>query len=125
LGASVVAFTGADFCFSYDKKFHGWNSKYDDNLGNVMRVKDIFGNSVYTWKSYHNFKGWFEFVSLTVPGIYYNCSEGGTFGAYTEGNIRSVIQAPLKAFIRQMNMYHDEIKEQALNTKTEIKKLLF
>jgi hypothetical protein len=125
LGASVVAFTGADFCFSYDKKFHGWDSKYDEKLGTVMRVKDVFGNSVYTWKSYHNFKGWFEFISLTVPGIYYNCSEGGTFGAYLEGNIRSVIQAPLSAFIRQMNMYKDEIKEQALNTKTDIKKLLF
>ena len=124
LGASIVGFIGADFCFSYDKKFHAWDSKYDAKLGNVLRVKDVFGNSVYTWKSYHNFKGWFEYISLTVPGFYVNCSEGGTFGAYTEGNIRSVHQMPLKDFIRQMNMF-DEIREQAFDSKTKVKKLLF
>ena len=89
-----------------------------------MRVKDVFGNSVYTWKSYHNFKGWFEFVSLSVPGIYYNCSEGGTLGAYLEGNIRNIHQLPLKEFLRQFNMY-EEIKDQALNSKVVEKKLLF
>lgn len=124
LGASVIGFVGADFAFSYDKKFHGWDSKYDANLGHTLRVPDVFGNKVYTWKSYHNFKGWFEFVSMTVPGVYYNCSEGGTLGAYQEGNIRSIIQMPLKDFLRQMTMYN-EIEEQALNSKTEIKKLLF
>lgn len=124
LGASIVGFIGADFCFSYDKKFHAWNSKYDAKLGNVLRVKDVFGNSVYTWRSYYNFKGWFEYISLTVPGFYVNCSEGGTFGAYTEGNIRSVMQVPLKDFLKQLNIY-SEIKEQVLNPKTEVKKLLF
>ncbi len=124
LGASVVGFVGADFSFSYDKKFHGWASKYDSKLGNSMRVKDVFGNSVHTWKSYHNFKSWFEWVSLTVPGVYYNCSEGGTLGAYSEGNIRSIYQIQLKEFIRQMSMY-EEIKEQAINSKVIEKKLLF
>lgn len=124
LGASIIGFIGADFCFSYKKKFHGWDSKYDDKLGNVLRVKDVFGNSVYTWKSYHNFKGWFEFIALTIPGVYYNCSEGGTLGAYPEGNIRSIRQLPLKEFLRQMTMY-EEIKEQAINPKTKEKKLLF
>ncbi len=124
LGASAVGFLGADFCFSYDKKFHAWDSKYDAKLGHVMRVRDVFGIPVYTWKSYHNFKGWFEYISMTVPGMYFNCSEGGTLGAYMEGNIRSIQQISLKGFIRQMNMY-EEIEEQARNPKTEIKKLLF
>ena len=124
MGASIVGFIGADFCFSYEKKFHAWESKYDAKLGNVMRVKDVFGNSVYTWKSYYNFKGWFEFITLTVPGVYYNCSEGGTFGAYLEGNIRSVHQLPLKDFLRQITMY-SEIKEQSFNPMTDEKKLLF
>jgi hypothetical protein len=124
LGASVVAYIGADFSFSYDKKFHSWDSKYDAKMGHCLRVRDIFGLPVYTWKSYHNFKGWFEWVSMTVPGVYFNCSEGGTLGAYEEGNIRSIIQKPLNDFIRQMNMY-EEIEEQAKNPKTEIKKLLF
>lgn len=124
LGASIIAFMGADFCFSYEKKFHGWDSKYDAKLGHVLRIKDVFGNSVYTWKSYHNFKGWFEFISMSVPGVYYNCSEGGTLGAYSDGNIRSIIQMPLSQFLRQMNMY-EEIKEQALNPKVLEKKLLF
>lgn len=124
LGASVVAFTGADFCFSYDKKFHAWDSKYDAKLGNVMRVRDVFGIPVYTWKSYHNFKGWFEFISMTVPGVYFNCSEGGTLGAYDGGNIRSITQLPLKNFIWQMNMY-EEIQAQAVDSKVTEKKLLF
>jgi hypothetical protein len=124
MGASIIGFIGADFCFSYLKKFHGWDSKYDAKLGNVLRVKDVFGNSVYTWKSYHNFKGWFESITLTVPGVYYNCSEGGTLGAYLEGNIRSIHQLPLQQFIRQMTMYN-EIKEQALNPLVDVKKLLF
>jgi len=124
LGASIVSFVGADFCFSYDYKFHGWDSKYDKNLGNVLRVKDVFGNSVKTWRSYFNFKGWFEFVSLTVPGLYFNCSEGGTLGAYPDGNIRSIIQMPLKEFIRQLSLY-SEIEAQAKNSKIEEKKLLF
>lgn len=124
LGASSIAFIGADFCFSYDKKFHAWDSKYDARMGHVLRVRDVFGIPVYTWKSYHNFKGWFEWVSMTVPGVYFNCSEGGTLGAYESGNIRSIIQMPLKSFIRQMNMY-EEIKDQSENPKTEVKKLLF
>lgn len=124
LGASAIAFVGADFSFSYDKKFHGWDSKYDAKMGQCMRVRDVYGIPVYTWRSYHNFKGWFEWVSMTVPGIYFNCSEGGTLGAYDHGNIRSLIQMPLKQFCRQVNMY-EEIKEQAENPKTNIKKLLF
>lgn len=124
LGASMVGFVGADFCFSYDKKFHAWDSKYDKNLGNVLRVKDVFGNSVYTWRSYHNFKGWFEFVSMTVPGLYFNLSEGGTLGAYPDGNIRTIIQMPIKEFIRQLSIYK-EIEPQAKNSKIEEKKLLF
>lgn len=124
LGASAIAFIGADFSFSYDKKFHGWDSKYDAKMGHCMRVRDVFGIPVYTWKSYHNFKGWFEWVSMTVPGVYFNCSEGGILGAYDQGNIRSLVQKPLKDFIRQSNMY-EEIEDQAKNPKTELKKLLF
>lgn len=124
MGASAIAFMGADFCFSYDKKFHAWDSKYDHKLGHVMRVRDVFGIPVYTWKSYHNFKGWFEWVTMTVPGVYYNCSEGGTFGAYDNGNLRSVIQMPIAQFIRQTTMY-SEIEVQAKNPKVKEKKLLF
>ena len=124
MGASTIAFIGADFSFSYEKKFHGWDSKYDAKMGNCLKVTDVFGIPVYTWKSYHNFKGWFEWVSATVPGVYFNCSEGGTLGAYREGNVRTITQKPLKDFIRQMNMY-EEIEDQAKNPKTEIKKLLF
>lgn len=124
LGCSVIAFMGADFSFSYDKKFHAWDSKYDAKMGQVLRVKDVFGNSVYTWRSYHNFKSWFEYVTLTVPGVYYNCSEGGTLGAYNEGNLRSIYQLPIKDFIFQMNMY-EAMRDQAVNSKVTEKKLLF
>ena len=103
LGANPIAFIGADFSFSYDKKFHGWNSKYDKTLGNVMRTVDIYGNKVYTWASYHGFKCYFDYIAEKVPGIYVNCTEGGTFGAYPDGNIMSVRQATLQEFFF---MYH-------------------
>lgn len=125
LGASSIAYIGADMSFSYSKKFHGWKSKYDKTIGEAIRVTDVFGNSVYTWPSYNNFKGWFEYIAMTVPGVWYNCSEGGTLGAYPGGNIRAIIQMPLSSFIRTMNMYVEEIKEQALNPKTDLKKILF
>lgn len=125
LGASAIAFIGADFSFSYDKKFHSWDSKYDATLGNVMRVRDVFGLPVYTWRSYFNFKQWFEHVALTVPGVYYNCTEGGIFGAYDQGNLRSVIQMPLSEFIKHTNLYQWEMSDQALNPKTNVKKIFF
>lgn len=125
MGASAIAYIGADFSFSYDKKFHGWESKYDKKLGHVLRVRDVFGNSVYTWQSYHNFKSFFEYISMTVPGQFFNCSEGGTLGAYSDGNLRSITQMPLKDFLNSLNCYEREMKDQAMNPKTDVKKLFF
>lgn len=124
LGSPMVAFIGADFSFSYDKKFHSYDTKYDKKLGNVIKLRDVFGMPVVTWRSYYNFKGWFEYVSLTVPGIYFNASEGGCLGAYNEGNLRSIIQIRLVDFIRMVNMY-SEIKAQMIDPKVTEKKLLF
>ncbi len=52
MGANPTIFVGADFSFSYDKKFHGWDSSYDATLGHAFKVPDIFGNKRYTWQSY-------------------------------------------------------------------------
>jgi hypothetical protein len=103
-GASIVSFVGADFAFGYDKKFHGWDSKYDANMGQVMRSIDVFGNCVYTWPSYHGFKCFFEWLAQVVPGIYINCSEGGTFGSYPEGNIVAIRQMDLCDFLQMLRM---------------------
>lgn len=124
LGCNPIAFLGADFCFSYDKKFHAWDSKYDKSLGHVVKMFDVFGNRVLSWQSYANFKQWFEFVARAVPGLYVNCTEGGTFGAYPEGNIRAVTQMELEKFIE---MYHicDVIKDVCENPDTKEMKILF
>lgn len=123
-GANPIAFMGADFSFSYDKKFHGWDSKYDKNIGQVQRTVDVFGNKVLTWGSYHGFKCFFDWVAESIPGIYINCSEGGTFGAYNEGNIMSVKQMDFVDFLR---MYHlsDELKECCVNPRVLEKKILY
>lgn len=105
LGANPIAFIGADFSFSYDRKFHGWESKYDKDLGHVLRTVDVFGNKILTWQSYHGFKCFFDYVTQTVPGSYYNCTEGGTFGAYQEGNIMSVQQRDLCDFIESFHVH--------------------
>jgi hypothetical protein len=124
LGASMVAFVGADFSFSYDKKFHAWDSKYDKSLGYVIKAVDIFGNKVLSWQSYANFAACFNWVTLQVLGVYINCTEGGIFGAYAEGNLMSVKQMSLKDFIRMVNL-HLEIKEQCLNPEVQELKILF
>lgn len=124
LGANPIAFVGADFCFSYDKKFHAWDSKYDAKLGYVLKANDVYGNKVLTWQSYANFKSWFDYIALTVPGIYINCTEGGTFGAYPDGNIMAIKQQPLLDFIEMYTM-HDALRVSCENPGTEQKVLLF
>ena len=124
LAGNPIAFVGADFCFSYEKKFHGWDSKYDKNLGNVLKMVDIYGNKVLSWPSYFNFKGWFEWVTMAVPGIYINCSEGGTFGAYPEGNLMSIKQMDLGEFIEMYNL-HKYLKPLIENPSNKERILLF
>lgn len=124
MAANPICFIGADFCFSYDKKFHAWNSKYDAKLGYVVKAVDVFGNKVLTWQSYMNFKMWFDYIAESVPGIYINCTEGGCFGAYPEGNIKNVVQMALSRFIRMYNL-HMELENQCLKPGENEKKILF
>jgi hypothetical protein len=124
LGSQVSIFVGADFSFSYLDKFHGWDSKYDKSIGQCLRVTDVYGHSVKTWPSYHNFKCWFDWVTQSVPGVYFNCTEGGTFGAYPGGNLRSLIQMDLKDCLRMFSI-SEEIRDQAENPDTAMRKILF
>lgn len=124
LGCNVTVFLGADFSFSYDSKFHGWDSKYDANMGNTVLMRDVFGIPVRSWQSYANFKAWFDWLAQSIPGIYINATEGGTFGAYNNGNIRSVIQMTLKQVLVMFQM-HEELRVQCENPETPERKILF
>jgi hypothetical protein len=124
LGCHTVAFVGADMSFGYDNKFHGWASKYDAALGHCMRVTDVYGIRRNTWQSYYNFKCWFEYVAITVPGIYYNCTEGGILGAYPEGNIQQLRYIDLKEFIEHMHI-NEHLRGQCEEPKTQHKIMLF
>ncbi len=124
LGCPSITFVGADFCFSYDQKFHAWDSKYDKTLGHVIRAVDVFGNTVLTWQSYNNFKCWFDRIALIEPGHYVNCSEGGTLGAYRDGNISAIRQMELKIWLDMMNRSR-HLKTQASSPETAEKLLLF
>lgn len=114
-GCVPIAFMGADFAFGYDQKFHGWDSKYDKRLGHAIRVTDVFGNKVSTWQSYNNFKSFFDNMVCRVPGLWFNCTEGGTLGAYKEGNIAQIRQMLLKDFLVQWNI-HAQLEDQFINT---------
>lgn len=118
LGCNPIVFLGADFSFSYDKKFHGWDSKYDKEIGQCIHVPDVFGNKTLTWQSYFNFKTWFEWMSLRIPGIYYNCTEGGILGSYAQGNIFSIIQMDLCDFLNTYNLHEAEPWVTAVNDPT-------
>jgi len=124
LGCSITAFVGADFSFDYSNKFHGWDSKYDGKLGECLRVVDIYGMKRNTWKSYHNFKCWFEHVACVVPGVYFNCTEGGILGAYPDGNISQFRYMDLKDFLEMMTM-NEHLRRQCEAPKEQHKIMLF
>lgn len=124
LGCSTSIYLGADFSFSYEEKFHAWDTDYDANLGQVMRVRDIYGIPVKTWRSYDNFKQWFCWVAQRVPGQYINCTEGGTLGAYNEGNLRNIIQMDLADVLTQYGL-SEHMRDQAENPGTDTDKILF
>lgn len=126
MGANPIIFTGADFAFGYDKKFHSWDSKYDQTMGYAFRKTDIFGNKVYTWQSYYNFKCWFDSRCLEVPGIWINATEGGLLGAYEQGNLRTIRQMKLKDVLEMYNMSeHPEIVRQVQKPHEPNLSLLF
>jgi hypothetical protein len=133
LGCHGIIFIGADFSFGYPQlqdndvvkhRFHSWDSKYDDKLGHYIKVTDIYGNKVKTWPSYYNFASWFNWVSINVPGVYINATEGGCLGAFPQGNLRSFQYLNLADALRIYNIC-DEVKESTLNPKTDCKKILF
>ncbi len=124
LGCPMVGFVGADLSFSYDKKFHGWDSKYDASLGQCLRVTDVYGIKRYTWQSYHNFKCWFEYVACTVPGIYVNCTEGGILGAHDQGNIAQFTYMDLANYLGMLNM-NEHVRPQCEKPKEYQKLMLF
>lgn len=124
MGANPIVFVGADFSFSYTKKFHAWDSAYDKNIGNVMLATDVFGNRVCTWQSYYNFKCWTESRACAVPGIYINATEGGILGAYPDGNISQIRQMALEDVIKMYSV-SDHIEEQMKNPTLDHNKTLF
>lgn len=111
LGACPIAFVGADFSFDYTRKFHPFDSPYDQKFAGVMPATDVYGNRVYTWPSYWNFKNWFDYIACggsgNNPGIYVNCTQGGILGAYPEGNIRQIQPMDLRDFLYSFNMYKE------------------
>jgi len=131
LGANPIVFVGADFSFGYEvsdktgkPKFHSWDSKYDTGIGQAMRVHDIFGNKVSTWPSYYGFKNWFDCICTRVPGFWINCTEGGIFGAWAQGNIRQVTQMTLDNLF-EMYSISEGFEGQALRPKENDKRVCF
>ena len=127
-GGNPIIFIGADFSFAnynVDKPmFHGWESSYDADIGRTISMIDIYGNRVLSWPSYANFKAWFDYIVTVVPGIWINCTEGGTLGAYSEGVLQSCKPMDLADCLRMYEMY-EEMRDQCENPSTEVKKLLF
>ncbi len=124
LGASTVIFTGADFCFSYDHKFHAWDSKYDAHIGNCVHLTDVYGIKRLTWQSYANFKAWFDSKALTVPGYWINASEGGCLGSYPEGNLSCFKYMDLKDVFGMFGL-NSHIKAQIENPDIKSNIILF
>lgn len=126
LGCNPIIFTGSDFSFGYDSRFHSWDSKYDKHMGYAIRKSDVFGNKVWTWQSYYNFKSWFDRTCNDVPGIWINATEGGLLGAYQEGNLRSIKQMTLDDVYKMYQVSdHPAIKSIVEDSATKDVQLLF
>ena len=108
LGCTPSVFIGADFSFSYNQKFHPFESHYDQKFQGVMPKTDVYGNRVATWPSYANFADWFLYQSMggkgNNPTFFINCTEGGILGATPNGNVNTIKQMTLKAFLYAYNM---------------------
>lgn len=102
-GCNPLALVGADFSFDYMHKFHSWDSAYDKQFAGVVPCTDVYGNRVYSWPSYQNFRAWTEFQAMGGQSQHnlqiINCTEGGTLGAYPHGNIMQVKQLRLQDFL--------------------------
>lgn len=125
LGSSTSIFIGSDFAFSDEPttKFHSWDSSYDKDIGQFIKVIDIWGKPVKTWQSYYNFKLWFDVLSERIPGFYINASEGGCLGAYRDGNIRAIKQSTLKDAL-DVYRVHTHKKEVCANPSIDKKIVL-
>lgn len=110
LGCHTSIFLGADFSFSYNENFYSWPHELDKDLGNTLKVPDVYGIPVKTWPSYNNFKSYFDCIAQSVPGNYINCTEGGTLGAYWGGNIFSIKCMDLSTCIEHFSL-SDNLKQ--------------
>lgn len=133
MGCETIIFIGADFSFGYPEvkedgscnyKFHSWKSKYDNKLGNYLRVTDIFGNSIKSWGSYYNFKCFFENVAIRCPGRWVNATEGGCLGSYPGGNMPAFEYQTLGNVLKAYNI-NSSIEESAKNPKVATKTILY
>lgn len=120
LGGSPIVYVGADFSFGYNHKFHPFDTPYDNQFSGLIPATDCFGNRVYTWNSYFNFKCWMEYIICggqgNNPGFFINCTEGGILGSYNEGNIQQLQQMPLETFLKiyDLHKYMPECKEKKM-----------
>ena len=126
LGAGSVIFVGADFSYSYSNNFYASSHVSDSrvfDVGNMMRVPDVFGVPVWTTPGYFGFKQWFDFMSMKgksgVKCRYINCTEGGILGSYKEGNIRAIEQSDLETILRDLN-HHKCLKDKINNYDTAL-----
>ena len=117
-GCPELALAGADFAFDYMHKFHPWDSEYDTQFQGLVPCTDVYGNRVFSWPSYQNFRAWTEFQcqgSFAKHNIrIINCTEGGTLGAYPHGNVMWIEQKNLVDWIDQhkrWSQYKDKMAE--------------
>lgn len=107
MGSGEIIIVGGDFCFGYTHNFHSYPTSYDNKDGNgigqVVRWPDVYGLPRVTWPSYLNFKFWFDWLTLTIPGRWVSASEG-IFGSYPEGNLRSILYGSLDSILETYQM---------------------
>lgn len=94
MGSDAIHFVGADFCFDYNNTFHSYKTHYD-SPGDYVILPDVYGIPRKSWRSYTNFKFWFDHIAMNVPGRWVNCSEG-ILGAYPGGNLKHFEYKSLK-----------------------------
>jgi hypothetical protein len=101
LGCNKIVFVGMDFSnpiasnsyveYADGSKDHGTYDHLDAFIGT-----DITGRGVWTKQRMFMYKYWFDYTSVILDRIeHINATEGGTLGAYPEGNLKSIKQMKL------------------------------
>lgn len=125
LKANTIIFIGQDLAYTGEKLYseghaHGDinNEKRDYSNNSYVLTEDIYGNNIYTKKTFLNMRNWFEdYVRINnIKDGIYNCTEGGiNIHGIPNMKIKEAIEKYCKKAIDIKQLIVERMKEQSVD----------